>query len=122
MRYGLLALAIAVSIGIYNDWFVRAVDHATSAALTEEARLAIDVRCQLEDDRAAQDCRNVLKKLFLAGSLGPERTLRTYCDSVRNAWWGGRGPALPEVCVQRYGGWPQGLNGPTRTSGADHGR
>jgi hypothetical protein len=114
MRYGLLALGIGVGIAIHQDWFARAYDRATTAALTEEARLAIDVRCQVPDDRAARDCRSTLKKLYLAGALDPTRTLRTYCDSVESAWWGGRGPALPEVCVQRYGAWPKGLSAPTR--------
>jgi len=118
MRYGLLALGIVALIGIHQGWFARALEQATTAALSEEARLAIEIRCQVEDERAAVACRDVLKKLYLSGSLDPERTLRTYCDSVRSAWWGGssRGPALPEVCVQRYGGWPRGLNGPEPAS------
>ena len=120
MRYGLLALGIAVCIGIYLDWFARAYDHLTTAALSEEARLAIEVRCQVPDDRAARACRGTLKKLYLAGALDPSRTLRTYCDSVESSWWGGRGPALPAVCVQRYGGWPRGLNAPTRDSPRDN--
>lgn len=117
MRYGLLALgtAVAVCVAISHDWLARAYDAATTAALSEEARLAIEIRCQLQDAPAAVDCRRMLKKLYLAGSLDPHRTLRTYCDSVRSAWWGGRGPALPEVCVQRYGGWPRGLNAPMRS-------
>jgi len=108
MRYGVLALGIAVWIGICQGWVARAYDRATNAALTEEARVAIDVRCQVQDSRAARDCRGVLKKLFLAGSLDPDLTLRTYCNSVKDAWWGGRHPAPPELCIQRYGGWQNG--------------
>jgi len=108
MRYGLLVLGIAVFIGLYQGWLARAYDYGTTAALTEEARVAIDVRCQIQDDRAARECRSLLKKLYLAGSLDPDKTLRAYCDSVKTARWGGRRPAQPEVCVQRYGGWRKG--------------
>ena len=108
MRFGLLVLGIAVCIGLYQGWFARAYDHATTAALTEEARLAIDVRCQVQPTRAARECRALLKKLYLAGSLDPDKTLRVYCDSVKTSRWGGSRPAPPKVCVQRYGGWQEG--------------
>jgi hypothetical protein len=105
MRYGLLVLGIAICMGMCQGWLARGYDHATTAALSEEARVAIEIRCQVQDGRAARECRSLLKKLYLAGSLDPDKTLRTYCDSVKNAWWGGRRPAPPELCVQRYGGW-----------------
>jgi hypothetical protein len=108
MRYGLLILGIAVCIGLYQGWFALAYDHATSAALSEDAREAIDVRCQALHGRAARECRSMLKKLYLAGALDPDKTLRTYCDSVKSARWGGSRPDPPEVCVERYGGWPGG--------------
>jgi hypothetical protein len=107
MRYGLLVLGTASCIGLYQGWFARAYERVTTAALTDEARLAIAVRCQMKDDHAAHECRSTLKKLYLAGALDPDRTLRTYCDSVKNARWGGSRPAPPQVCVQRYGGWPK---------------
>lgn len=116
MRYGLLALGILVCVGVSQGWFARAYEHATRAALSDDARLAIDVRCQLQDDVAARECRRTLKRLYLSGALDPDRSLRSWCDSVESAWWGGRGPALPEVCVERYGGWPRGLNRPALTA------
>jgi hypothetical protein len=105
MRYGLLVLGITICITLYQGWFAGAYDHATTAALTEDARLAIEVRCQLQDDRAGRECRATLKKLYLGGALDPDRTLRFYCDSVKNGGRGGRRPAPPEMCIQRYGGW-----------------
>jgi hypothetical protein len=108
MRYRVPVLGIAVCIGMYQGWFARAYDQATAAALTEEARVAIDVRCQDQDDRAARECQSMLKKLYLARALDPDRTLRTYCDSFKNAWWGGSRPAPPALCVRRYGGWSSG--------------
>ena len=105
MRYRLLVLGIVVSLGLYQGWFARAYDRATTAALTEEARLAIHVRCQGQDGRAASECRALLKKLYLSRSLDPDRTMRVYCDSVKNARWGGSRPAPPKSCVQLYGGW-----------------
>lgn len=108
MRYVLFVLGIAVGIGMYQGWLAQAYEHATNAALTEEARVAIDVRCQIQDGRAARECRSVLKRLYLAGSLEPDTTLRTYCDSIRKAGWSGSRPVLPELCVQRYGGWQKG--------------
>jgi hypothetical protein len=108
MRYGLLVLCLAVCTLLYQGWFARAYDHLTTAALTEEARLAIEFRCQDQVGRAARDCRTLLKKLYLAGALDPDKTLRFYCDSVKNARWGGSRPKPPTVCVERYGAWPAG--------------
>lgn len=108
MRYGLLALGIAVCIGLYQGWFARAYDQATAAALTEDARVAIDVGCRGRDGRSARACRAMLKKLYLAGSLDPETTLRAYCDAFKTARWGGSRPPPPQVCVERYGGWREG--------------
>ena len=108
MRYGLLVLALVGSIALYRGWLGQAYDHATTAALTEEARMAIDVRCQALEGQAARQCRGMLKRLYLAGSLDPDTTLRAYCDSVKSAAWGGRRPAPPALCVQRYGGWSGG--------------
>ena len=109
MRTGLLVLGLAaciLGIGLSQGWFVRAYDHATMAALSEDARLAIDLRCGHQEGRAGRECRTMLKKLFLAGSLDPDKTLRAWCESVRNAGWAGSPPPPPRVCVQRYGGWP----------------
>jgi len=108
MRYGLLALGIAACIGLYQGWLAGAYDQASTAALTDEARLAIDVRCRDQDGRAEIECRAMLKRLFLSGSLDPDKTLRAYCDSVKQARWGGSRPRAPEVCVERYGGWQEG--------------
>jgi len=108
MRRGLLVMGIAVVIGMSQDWVARACDRASTAALTEDARLAIDVRCRRGDERAVRKCRSTLKKLFLAGSLDPDKTLRTYCDSVKHSPWGGIRRAPPALCVRRYGGWPEG--------------
>jgi len=108
MRYGLLVLGIIMGVGLYQAWFGRVFDHVTTAALSDDARLAIDVRCQAQEGRAARECRGMLKRLYLAGSLDPDKTLRSYCDSVKSARWGGSRPAPPEVCVQRYGGWREG--------------
>lgn len=108
MRHGLVFLGIAVCVGMYQGWFARAYEHVTAAALTDEARLAINVRCHIKDDRASRECRSTLKRLYLGRALDPDRTLRTYCDSVKNAWWGGSRPAPPELCIRRYGGWHAG--------------
>jgi hypothetical protein len=108
MRYGLLVLAVVAGIALHQGWLAMAYDHAANAGLTEDARLAIDVRCQGQADRAARECRSMLKRLYLAGSLDPDRTLRVYCDSVKTARWGGSRPTPPDVCVRRYGGWREG--------------
>jgi len=108
MRNGLLALATLVVVGLSQGWFARAYDAATTAALSDDARLALEVGCEREVGFAARECRAMLKKLYLAGRLDPDKTLRAYCDSGRAEWWGGRRPAPPAVCVQRYGGWRAG--------------
>jgi len=112
MRYGLVALGIVGCIGLgvtlHQGWFTRAYDQAITAALSEEARLAIDVRCQGHEERATRECRATLERLYLSGSLDPDRTLRAYCESVKQGRFGGRRPPPPEVCVQRYGGWQEG--------------
>jgi hypothetical protein len=108
MRHGLLVVGIAGCVGVSQGWIARTCDHASTAALTDEARLAIDVRCARDEGRAARECRSMLKKLYLSGALDPDKTLRTYCDSFEHARWGGSRPAPPALCRQRYGGWGRG--------------
>jgi hypothetical protein len=108
MRYGLLVLAIGIGLGLSQGWIARAYDQAISAALTDDARLAIEIRCEGQTGRSARECRSMLKRLYLGGSLDPDTTLRTYCDSVKHARWGGSLPPPPKLCVQRYGGWRPG--------------
>ena len=108
MKVGLLCLVLAIGLALYQGWFERAYEHLTYAALGEDARLAIEVRCRVEAPRAARECRATLEKLYLAGSLDPDKTLRAYCLSVKTGRWGGRRPTPPEVCVRRYGGWERG--------------
>lgn len=103
MRYGILVFGIAVCIGLSHGWLARTYDRVTSAALTDDARLAIDVRCRLKGERAAQECRTTLKKLFLSRALDPEKALRDHCESLKHARWGGSHAALPRSCAQRYG-------------------
>lgn len=105
MRYVLPVIGIACSAALSVGCLAWACDRATTGALTEEARVAIELGCQGHAGRAARDCRSMLTRLYLAGSLDPDRTLRAYCDSVKSARWGGSRPAPPRVCVQRYGGW-----------------
>lgn len=101
MRFVLLALGIAVCVAFHHAWLA----HAAEAALSEEARLATELRCKGREGHAASDCRRLLEKLYLAGTLDPERTLRAHCTPVRMIEWGARPPAPPALCVQRYGGW-----------------
>jgi hypothetical protein len=105
MRYGLLVLGIVLGIGLYQGWLERAYDQATFEALTDDARLAIDVRCSDVHGRAGQDCRSTLKRLYIAGALEPDRTLRAWCESVKTERWQGSRTTPPTICVQRYGGW-----------------
>lgn len=105
MRYGLLALGIAASIGLAQGWLSHAYHEAAGAALSDEARFAIELRCKGRGERAARDCRRLLQKLYLAGALDPERTLRAHCTPVKILEWGARPPLPPALCVERYGGW-----------------
>jgi hypothetical protein len=107
MRYGLLVLGIAICIGLYQGWFAQTYEHVTTAALTDDGRIAIDLGCRGHKDRAARACRSRLTRLYLSGSLDPEKTLRAYCDSVRDGRWGGSHPPPPKVCVERHGGWQE---------------
>ena len=111
MRYGLLVMAVALCIGfcigLYQGCFARAYDRVTTAALSDDARLAIGVRCRAHEGRAGRECRATLKKLYLSRSLDPDKTLRSYCDSIKNARWGAGHPPPPKVCVERYGGWQE---------------
>jgi len=106
MRYGLLALGLAACVALSQGWFAQACERASAAALSDDARLAIEVRCQEQDSRSGRECRAMLKKLFLAGSLDPDKTLRDYCNAFKTARWGGSRPAPPDLCIERYGGWP----------------
>lgn len=106
MRYGLLALGIAACIGIH--WLTAAYQEATGAALSDEARSAIELRCKGLEEHAARECRGLLEKLYLASALDPERTLRAHCTRSKVVKWRNRQPAPPELCVERYGGWQRG--------------
>ena len=105
MRIGLLILGIGVCIALSQGWIARSYHHAASRALSEDARLAIKIRCGKKGGRAVEECRTTLTRLYLSGSLDPDKTLRAHCDAVKNSRWGGSHPAAPEFCVQRYGGW-----------------
>jgi hypothetical protein len=108
MRTGLLVPGLAVCAVACLAWLTPVCERMTTAALSEEARVAIDVRCQGRQDRSARECRRLLTKLYLSGSLDPDRTLRTWCEQVENSVWGGSRPAPPALCVERYGGWQRG--------------
>ncbi len=107
MRYGLLVLAILGCVA-GTVLFFRAYDDVTTAALSDDARLAVDVGCRGKNGYAKRECRAMLKKLYLSRSLDPDKTLRAYCDSIKSARWGGSSPPPPRLCVERYGGWPTG--------------
>ena len=112
MRYGLLVAGLVLvpvlCIGVAQGWLAGAHDRLTSAALSDDAHTAIEIRCRIEDGRAARECRSTLRRLYLSGSLDPDKTLRTWCDAVKEQRWGGSRPAPPELCVRRYGGWKAG--------------
>lgn len=108
MRYGLLVLVFILCLVLYAGGLGRLHDWATTAALDEEQRLAIDIRCRAQEGRARRECRTLLKKLYLSGSLDPDKTLRAYCDAKGSVRWGARLPTPPEICVRRYGGWVKG--------------
>ena len=108
MRTGLLILGIAVCIGLSQGWIARGYHHAISRALSEDARLAIKLRCGENGGRSVAECQAMLTKLYLSGSLDPDKTLRAHCDAVKNSRWGGSRPAPPKLCVRRYGGWHEG--------------
>ena len=107
MRTGILVPGLALCIALACAWLAGPMDHITARALTDDARLAIDVRCRDHDDSASRECRDTLKRLYLSGALDPDKTLRTYCDSVRSGRWGGSQPPPPSLCVERYGGWKE---------------
>ena len=104
MRNILIALGIAAGIGLHQAWLAS----AASLALSDEARLAIELRCEGRQGRAGRECRELLEKLYLARTLDPERTLRAHCTRSRMIEWGARPPAAPALCVERYGGWQNG--------------
>lgn len=105
MRYGLRVLGIALGIGLTLVGLIWAHGYATKAALTDEERLAIEIRCPDETTREGRKCRRMLTKLYVAGALEPDTTLRAYCESVRTMRWQASQARPPRICVERYGGW-----------------
>jgi hypothetical protein len=102
MRYGLLVvLGVPACIAIHQIW----ISSATEAALSEEARLATEIRCEGRVGEEASKCRKLHERLYLAGTLDPEKALRDHCTRDTTVEWGRRPPAPPELCVERYGGW-----------------
>jgi len=108
MRSGFLVPAGVVAFALLVGAAAMLVDRAATEALSEDARLAIELRCQDREGPAGRECRSTLERLFLAGTLDPDRTLRAYCESVKTARWGGSRPPPPRVCTDRYGGWTEG--------------
>jgi hypothetical protein len=47
----------------------------------------------------------MLTKLYVAGALEPDTTLRAYCESERTMRWQASQARPPRICVERYGGW-----------------
>ena len=76
MKHTLLALGAAAALGLFTLLLVPGLHRATAGSLGEEARLAIDVRCGEADGGAARACRTRLERLYAAGALEPDRTLR----------------------------------------------
>jgi hypothetical protein len=105
VRHALIVLVIAVCIGLHQGCFAQAHERLALAALSEDATLAMQLRCDGQPERARRECREMLKKLYLSGTLDPDKTLRSHCRSIRDARWGGSRPPPPPVCVERYGGW-----------------
>jgi len=105
LRTGLLCLGLALCVALYEGWLAQVYDHVTTAALSDDARTAIEIRCSIQEERAARECQSTLKKLYLSGSLDPDKTLRAWCDSVKTGGYGGQRPRPPALCVARYGGW-----------------
>jgi len=105
MRYRLQTLGIALGIGLTLMGLIWAYGSASQAALTDEARLAIEVRCPDETTREGRKCHRMLTKLYVAGALEPDTTLRAYCESKRTMMWQASQARPPRICVERYGGW-----------------
>ena len=108
MRHALLVAGLALGLGLCCQGLVVGYGLITDGALSPEARLAVQLRCGDGAERENRECRSTLKRLYLSGALDPDRTLRSYCDEVKTAPWGGRRPPAPAVCVERYGGWQAG--------------
>jgi hypothetical protein len=105
MRYRLRVLGIALGIGLTLVGLIWAHGYATKAALTDEERLVIEIRCPDETTREGRKCHRMLTKLYVAGALEPDTTLRAYCESERTMRWQGSQARPPRICVERYGGW-----------------
>lgn len=99
---GFIVIAAALALG----GLAHACHHATTGGLSDDARLALEVGCIGHEGRAAGACRRRLERLYVAGTLDPDRTLRAYCEAVEHGRWGGSRPPPPPLCVERYGGWP----------------
>jgi hypothetical protein len=98
MRHATIALGTGLCIGLHQI--------ACAPPLDEQASLATELRCEGQKGRLAEGCRELHEKLYQAGTLDPEKSLRDYCTPVRTKQRVHRRP--PEVCVERFGGWRHG--------------
>jgi len=105
MKPALLVLAAVTAAGIHQVLIAPALHDVTASALSDDARMAIELRCGDAQSSGARDCRARLERLYASGSLDPDKTLRAYCESVKSQPWGHAHTAPPKVCVDRYGGW-----------------
>ncbi|HPG24957.1 MAG TPA: hypothetical protein PLW10_04930 [Myxococcota bacterium] len=79
-----------------------------TTGLDEDARQAIEIGCRDRPGDARRTCEQTLARLYLAGRLDPDKTLRAWCLRVKDSRWAGPPPAPPPLCQERYGGWPTG--------------
>lgn len=105
MKPALLVLGVIATAAIGRGLIAPALDDVATRSLSADAQLALDVRCGAPRSDSARACRDRFERLYAAGSLDPDKTLRTYCESVRTARWGGGSTTPPRLCVERYGGW-----------------
>lgn len=102
MRIVIPALVVVVCIALHQLGLAL----VTEATLDEDADFAIEIRCQGQEKRVANNCRALHARLYRAGTLDPEVTLRAYCTRPEPLEW--RTRRAPAFCVERYGGWQEG--------------
>jgi hypothetical protein len=102
MRFVIPVLVVAACIASHQLGLAL----VSEAALGDDAALAIDIRCRGQEGRIASNCRALHAKLYRAGTLDPEVTLRDYCTRPEPIEW--RTQRAPAFCIERYGGWYEG--------------
>lgn len=75
--------------------------------LDRDERHAVALQCRTMSRTLRASCEREISAALRAGTFDPDVVLRVYCTRFENEW-SNFVETVPELCVERYGGWLRG--------------